>query len=79
MTLTISQIVNFKMVEDDLGRRKCYQCGGETLVPVVKHSVSDSTPWINYCILATIYEIYVFCDDTWFPWLLNSRLSTLIK
>jgi hypothetical protein len=43
MTLTISQIVNFKMVEDDLGHRKCYQCGGEILVPVVKHSVSDSS------------------------------------
>jgi len=23
---------------------KCYQCGGETLVPIVKHCVSDSIP-----------------------------------
>jgi hypothetical protein len=32
-----------KIIEDVLGLRKCYQCGGETLVPVVKHSVSDSS------------------------------------
>jgi len=37
-----SQIVNFKMSEDVLGRRGSYQCDGETLVPVVKHSVRDS-------------------------------------
>jgi hypothetical protein len=40
-----SQIVNLKMVGDVLGLRECYQCGhgGETLVSVVKHSVSDSS------------------------------------
>ena len=38
-----SQIINLKMISDVLGLRKCYQCGGETLVPVVKHSVGDST------------------------------------
>jgi hypothetical protein len=32
-----------KTVGEVWGLRKCYQCGGETLVPVVKHSVSDST------------------------------------
>jgi hypothetical protein len=44
LILITSQIVNLKMVGDVLGLRKCYQCGGETLVPVVKHPVSDSTP-----------------------------------
>jgi hypothetical protein len=36
----ISQITNLKMVEDvsNLALRKCYQCGGETLVLEVKHS-----------------------------------------
>jgi hypothetical protein len=33
------QIVNFEVVEGVLGLKKCYQCGGETLVPVVKHPV----------------------------------------
>jgi hypothetical protein len=42
LILIISQIKNLKIVEDVLGLRKCYQCGGETLDPVVKHSVSDS-------------------------------------
>jgi hypothetical protein len=42
LIFVISQIVNWKIIEDVLGLRKCYQCGGETLVPVVKHSVSDS-------------------------------------
>ena len=36
-----SQIVNLKMIRDVLELRVCYQCGGETLVPVVKHLVSD--------------------------------------
>jgi len=49
-----SQIVNWKIVEGVLGLKKCYQCGGETLVPVVKHPLCDSgtvelvlthTPW----------------------------------
>ena len=32
----------YKMVQvgDVLGLRKCYQCGGETLGSVVKHSIS---------------------------------------
>ena len=30
------------MIEDVLVFIKCYQCGGETLGPVVKHSVRDS-------------------------------------
>jgi hypothetical protein len=37
-----SQIVNLRMINEVLRLRRCYQCGGETLVPVVKHSVSDS-------------------------------------
>jgi hypothetical protein len=41
LILITSQIVNLKMVGVVLGLKKCYQCGGETLVPVVKHSVSD--------------------------------------
>jgi hypothetical protein len=35
--LITSQIVNLKMAGGVLGLRKCYQCGGETLAPVVKH------------------------------------------
>ena len=54
LILIISQIVNLKTIWDVLGLKKCYQCGGETLDPVVKHSVSDSngakrvlaTPWL---------------------------------
>ena len=42
LILLTSQIVNLKVISDVLELRKCYQCGGETLVPVVKHSVSDS-------------------------------------
>ena len=39
-----SQIVNLKKVGNVFGPKKRYQCGGgETLDPVVKHSVSDST------------------------------------
>ena len=41
--LIISQIINLKMAGGVLGLRMYYQCGGETLVPVVKHCVSDST------------------------------------
>ena len=37
-----SQIINLKMVGGVLGLKMYYQCGGETLVPVVKHCVSDS-------------------------------------
>ena len=34
--------------------RKCYQCGGETLGPVVKHSVSDSSKTVkNFVSLAS--------------------------
>ena len=44
LILITSQIVNFKMNGDVLRLRKCYQCGGETLDPVVKHSVSDTVP-----------------------------------
>ena len=32
-----SQITSLKKIEDVLGLRECYQCGGETLDPVVKH------------------------------------------
>ena len=42
LILITTQIVNLKMARDVLALRKGYQCGGETLVPVVKHSVSDS-------------------------------------
>jgi hypothetical protein len=38
--LITPQIVNLKTFGDVLGLRKCYQCSGETLDPVVKHSVS---------------------------------------
>ena len=38
----ISQIVDLKMISKALVLIKCYQCGGETLGPVVKHSVRDS-------------------------------------
>ena len=41
--LITSQIVNLKTIRDVLVLRQCYQCGGETLGPVVKHSVCDST------------------------------------
>ena len=42
-TMTIiSQIVDLKMISKALVLIKCYQCGGETLGPVVKHSVRDS-------------------------------------
>jgi hypothetical protein len=44
LILITPQIVNLKMIRDVLKLRKCYQCGGETLVPVVKHSVSNSMP-----------------------------------
>jgi translation initiation factor 2 beta subunit (eIF-2beta)/eIF-5 len=43
LLLIISQIVDLKMIRERLWFIKCYQCGGETLVPVVKHSVSDTT------------------------------------
>jgi hypothetical protein len=42
LLLINSQIVNLKMIEEVLGLRECYQCGGETLVPAVKHSVRDT-------------------------------------
>ena len=38
-----SQIVNLKTIGEVFVLKKCYQCGGETLGTVVKHSVSDST------------------------------------
>jgi hypothetical protein len=37
-----SQIVNLKMIGEFFVLKKCYQCGGETLGTVVKHSVRDS-------------------------------------
>ena len=37
-----SQIVDLKMIRKALVLIKCYQCGGETLGPVVKHPVRDS-------------------------------------
>ena len=36
------QIINLKMIGDVFVLRKCYRCGGETLGPVVKHSVRDN-------------------------------------
>jgi hypothetical protein len=42
LILITSQIVNLKMIGDVLVLKKCYQCGGETLGTVVKHSVRDS-------------------------------------
>ena len=50
LILITSQIVNLKTIENVLELRKCYQCGGETLDPVVKHSVSDSTVVYLYII-----------------------------
>ena len=32
-----SQITNLKKIRHVVGLRECYQCGGETLDPVVKH------------------------------------------
>lgn len=40
LILITSQIVNLKMNGYVLELRECYQCGGETLVPMVKHLVS---------------------------------------
>jgi hypothetical protein len=40
--LITPQIVNLKMIECVFVHRKRYQCGGETLGTVVKHSVRDS-------------------------------------
>jgi hypothetical protein len=40
-----SQIVNLKTIGEVFVLKKCYQCGGETLGTVVKHSVRDSIPW----------------------------------
>ena len=37
-----TQIVNLKTIGEVFVLRKSYQCGGETLGPVVKHSVRDS-------------------------------------
>jgi len=59
LILVTSQIVNLKMIGDVLGLRKCYQCGGETLVPVVKHSVSDSSEENQKCMTITISCISV--------------------
>jgi hypothetical protein len=47
LLLMTSQIVNLKMINDVLVLRECYQCGGETLGPVVKHSVRDSIGLIH--------------------------------
>ena len=44
-----SQINYLSIVGVVLGLKNPYQCGGETLVPVVKHSVSDSTLFRNWC------------------------------
>jgi hypothetical protein len=42
LILMTSQIVNLEMIGNVLVLKKCYQCGGETLGPVVKHSVRDN-------------------------------------
>ena len=42
--LIISQIINLKTDGGVSGLIVSYQCSGETLVPVVKHCVSDSIP-----------------------------------
>ncbi len=59
-----SQIVNLKVIEGVLVLRKCYQCGGETLVPVVKHPLHDSN-----------IDIYA---DTFLLWL-NLLLAQLLR
>jgi hypothetical protein len=46
LILITSQIVNLKVIGEVLVLIKCYQCGGETLGPVVKHSVSDSSAFL---------------------------------
>ena len=45
LTLITSHIVNLKTVRDVLGLGKCYQCGGETLVPVVKYPVRAASSY----------------------------------
>ena len=55
LILITSQIVNLKVIGEVLVLIKCYQCGGETLGPVVKHLVSDSTIIIeNHRFLQTL-------------------------
>ena len=44
----ISQIVDLKMISKALVLIKCYQCGGETLGPVVKHSSRASLGHFQY-------------------------------
>jgi hypothetical protein len=51
-----SQIVNLKTIEEVFVLRKCYQCGGETLGPVVKHSVRDSMI-IQCIVLGIMYQL----------------------
>ena len=43
LMLIVSQIINLKITTGVSGLTMSYQRGGETLVPVVKHCVSDST------------------------------------
>ena len=38
----------YQKIEGFLGIRKCYQCGGETLVSVVKHPLRDSRSQIYF-------------------------------
>ena len=60
--LITSQIVNLKRIRGRFGFIKCYQCGGETLVPVVKHSVSHSMPaiWSYVHLMQLILSIHLF-------------------
>ena len=45
------------MIKDDLVLVKCYQCGGETLGTVVKHSVRDSMTFLKMLIIIIIIII----------------------
>ena len=49
LRLVTSQIINLKTIGDVLELRKCYQCGGETLVLAVKYSVSDASGTATEC------------------------------
>jgi hypothetical protein len=52
--LITSQIVNFKMIGDVFILIKCYQCGGETLGPVVKHSVRATLVMVVVVVIVVV-------------------------
>ena len=56
--LITSQIVNLKTIGDVLAFRKCYQCGNETLGPVVKHSVRDSRDKVQQSRIKLLIDLF---------------------